>query len=245
MPDGVRTALVNYVRICYPLEITVSGNGSVPSASSSDFDECANGYYAAGEIISLSGADPDNGWEINSWTGTDDNDSTSSSNTVTMPADEHSAGVIYNEIDTPPPPPTPTPDPYPEPEPEPICSVTVSLYSTGEFKASWEIKNTGDQDLRLDWLSALFPYFPNEYGNLVGVAFEDPIWAGSVSSPATIETWNEGVESDRYLSVGQTKLLAFTFEKKGRGYEPHQLNVELPSIDDNECKAVETWESGD
>jgi hypothetical protein len=221
---------------CYELTVGHTGQGSDPTidpSSSDEEDDCGYHEYIAGETINLSGANPASGWEVSGWSGTDNNSSTSSSNTVTMPASDHHAIVDYDEI---PPEPTPTPDP--------ICRVTVSLYSTGDFKASWEIENIGDQELRLDWLTAQFPYFPNEYGNLVGVAFEDPIWSGSISSPATINSWNEGIEADRYLNVGETKLLAFTFEKKGKGYQPNQLHVQLPSVDGG-CTASETWESGD
>ena len=41
-------------------------------------------------------ADP--GWQIDSWTGTSNNSSTASTNTLTMPASAHSASVIYEEI---------------------------------------------------------------------------------------------------------------------------------------------------
>jgi hypothetical protein len=235
MPASAHAASVVYEEIppdCYALTVGHTGQGENPViASPNNSDDCEFHEYIAGETINLSGANPASGWEISGWSGTDNNGSNNSNNTVTMPASDHHASVDYDEIP-------------PEPTPDPICRVTVSLYSTGDFKASWEIENIGDQDLRLDWLSALFPYFPNEYGNLVGIAFEDPVWSGSISSPATIDSWNEGVEADRYLNVGETKLLAFTFEKKGKGYQPNYLDVQLPSIDGG-CTASETWDSGD
>jgi hypothetical protein len=48
----------------------------------------------AEESISLS-ASPDSGWRVDSWTGTDDDTSTASTNTVTMPASAHAASVNY------------------------------------------------------------------------------------------------------------------------------------------------------
>jgi hypothetical protein len=49
----------------------------------------------AGEVISLSGAVPDSGWEISGWSGTDNDASTASTNSLTMPASAHTASVIY------------------------------------------------------------------------------------------------------------------------------------------------------
>jgi len=48
-----------------------------------------------GESISLSGATPDPGWHITGWTGTANDASTAASNSLTMPASTHTAGVTY------------------------------------------------------------------------------------------------------------------------------------------------------
>ena len=57
---------------------------------------CAtDGQYVASESIALSGATPDTGWRIGSWTGAADNSSTASTNSLTMPASAHTASVIY------------------------------------------------------------------------------------------------------------------------------------------------------
>ncbi len=47
--------------------------------------------------MNLSGAAPDLGWQIGSWTGTTNNASTAATNTVTMPAANHAAGVNYTQ----------------------------------------------------------------------------------------------------------------------------------------------------
>ena len=80
---------------CYALTLTHTGNGSNPTASPTNSTGCAAGQYVSGATINLSGALADSGWHIASWTGTTNNSSTASTNTVTMPASAHSASVIY------------------------------------------------------------------------------------------------------------------------------------------------------
>ncbi|MEJ5200980.1 MAG: DNRLRE domain-containing protein [Anaerolineales bacterium] len=79
---------------CYTLTLSHTGNGSDPTASPVKSAACStNGQYVAGEVITLS-AVPDPGWQIASWTGT----SAPSSNTLTMPASNHTASVTYSQI---------------------------------------------------------------------------------------------------------------------------------------------------
>ena len=52
----------------------------------------------SGEEIQLSGAVPDAGWHIGSWTGTDDGSKTADTNSLTMPASARSASVSHVEI---------------------------------------------------------------------------------------------------------------------------------------------------
>ncbi|NJN44505.1 MAG: S-layer homology domain-containing protein [Anaerolineae bacterium] len=86
---------VYHLPICYPLTISHSGQGNDPSASPTKSTGCFEGEYVQGENISLTGATADAGWKISGWTGTNNNSSTSGSNTVTMPASEHSTSVVY------------------------------------------------------------------------------------------------------------------------------------------------------
>jgi len=53
------------------------------------------GTYLAGANISVSGAVPALGFQIGSWTGTNNNASTAATNTVTMPNNNHSVTVNY------------------------------------------------------------------------------------------------------------------------------------------------------
>jgi hypothetical protein len=98
MPASAHAASVIYSEIpptCYALTMSHTGNGSDPVALPANSSGCSAGTYVAGENISLSGAVPDSGWQISGWTGTDLDTSTESTNTVTMPASAHAAGVIY------------------------------------------------------------------------------------------------------------------------------------------------------
>jgi uncharacterized repeat protein (TIGR02543 family) len=82
---------------CYALTLNHTGQGSNPVASPANSIGCPAGQYVAGASINLSGATPDTGWQISSWTGTNNNTSTASTNTATMPASAHSASVNYTQ----------------------------------------------------------------------------------------------------------------------------------------------------
>lgn len=81
---------------CYSLSLNSDGNGGIPTADPANSTNCAAGEYVEGETIDLT-ALPDTGWEVSAWNGTDDDGSTDLTNTVTMPAENHSAGVTYVE----------------------------------------------------------------------------------------------------------------------------------------------------
>jgi lysophospholipase L1-like esterase len=101
MPASAHAAGVNYTEIpptCYALTLGHTGQGSAPVAAPTHSVGCAEGEYLAGEYIELSGAVPEAGWQIDSWTGTADDTSMASSNAMTMPAGAHAAGVNYTEI---------------------------------------------------------------------------------------------------------------------------------------------------
>jgi hypothetical protein len=95
MPSGAHTASVTYTATCYALTLSHTGQGSNPVASPANSASCSAGQYVMGETINLSGAVPTNGWAITSWTGTDNDAGTASTNTVTMPASARTASVNY------------------------------------------------------------------------------------------------------------------------------------------------------
>ncbi|WP_162844817.1 tandem-95 repeat protein, partial [Pelolinea submarina] len=84
--------------VCYALTLSHSGEGSDFLAEPAFSEGCVEGAYVQGEVISLSGALPDENWEISGWTGTEDDTSTADSNTLIMPAEERAVSVVYSEI---------------------------------------------------------------------------------------------------------------------------------------------------
>jgi len=121
MPAQARAVNVAYAEIppvtpvCYALTLGHSGQGSDPIASPAQSAGCPAGEYIEGASIALSGATPSSGWRISGWTGTSHNGSTAATNSLTMPAGNHAASVVYTEI-----PPVP-----------PVC-YALTLDHTGE-----------------------------------------------------------------------------------------------------------------
>jgi len=100
MPDGPHTVDLDYTNTsvdCYPLSLGITGastgTGGVPTADPSALC-AAPGEYADGETFNVY-ASPDEGNEVATWFGTNDNGSRSNTNTVTMPAAGHSVEVLY------------------------------------------------------------------------------------------------------------------------------------------------------
>jgi subtilisin family serine protease len=92
-PDGVH--LVIDKEACHALTRTrAAGSGSLPIPSPSSSPGCAPGEYHAGEVVQLA-ATPATGWAVESWSGTDDDGSTASLNSVTMPAGPRAVSVSY------------------------------------------------------------------------------------------------------------------------------------------------------
>ena len=99
MPAADHAASVIYARVptCYTLARTHTGEGSDPTAAPPNSPGCAAGKYIAGQAITLTAA-PASGWRVSSWAGTTNNASTELTNTVTMPAADHTASVAYVRI---------------------------------------------------------------------------------------------------------------------------------------------------
>lgn len=82
---------------CYTLTRTHSGSGTDPVASPANSPGCASGKYVAGAVIGLT-ASPASGWTVAGWSGTSNDSSTSTSNSVTMPAAAHTVSVAYATV---------------------------------------------------------------------------------------------------------------------------------------------------
>jgi len=79
---------------CYTLTGTHSGSGADPVPSPASSTGCSAGQYSAGQVIQLT-AGPAAGWSVGSWTGTSNNSSTSLTNSLSMPAGNHTVGAQY------------------------------------------------------------------------------------------------------------------------------------------------------
>lgn len=82
---------------CYQLTLSHTGEGTDPVATPTHSMICPTGEFIAGEEITFSGAAPAEHYQIGGWTGTDNDSSTDTTNTLTMPAANHSVSVNYEE----------------------------------------------------------------------------------------------------------------------------------------------------
>lgn len=81
---------------CYPLTLSHAGSGADPVASPTASAGCPAGEYLDGEGIGLT-ASAASGWAVDGWSGTDDDGSRATTNSLTMPAAAHAADVTYVE----------------------------------------------------------------------------------------------------------------------------------------------------
>lgn len=95
--DGYDILVAEAPPVCYQLSLGFTGNGDMPVTSPLNSPNCDVGRYVSGEVVSLT-ANPAASWLVGSWTGTDNDASTSSSNTVTMPETDTAVTVNYVEI---------------------------------------------------------------------------------------------------------------------------------------------------
>lgn len=79
---------------CHPLTRSRTGEGGFPLATPPSSPGCPAGQFLAGEVVQLN-AVPATGWGLASWSGTDNDASTSLSNSVTMTAGGRSVSVTY------------------------------------------------------------------------------------------------------------------------------------------------------
>ena len=158
MPPNNHTVTVYYSAIpptCYTLTPSHSGGGGNPSFNPSSSTGCASGRYVANEYVTLT-ASPSPGYHVSGWSGTNDDSSTSNSNAVWMPANDHTVSVNYSVI-----PPTCYPlvrnhsgqgsDPSPSPAQSAGCA--ANYYAPGEYvsltatpDAGWHVTHWSGTD---------------------------------------------------------------------------------------------------
>jgi hypothetical protein len=79
---------------CHPLTLLHSGSGSDPVAQPANSPDCPAGHYASGSEISLSAAAA-SGWQVDAWSGSNDDSSKATQNSLTMPAAQRTVNVAY------------------------------------------------------------------------------------------------------------------------------------------------------
>ena len=100
---NANSVTANFDKACHPLSLTHDPleGGSDPQASPSSSAGCNLNEYRFDENISLQNANPISGWRVDSWIGTENDSSTSSSNTLIFPklpaaaGSEHRVTVNY------------------------------------------------------------------------------------------------------------------------------------------------------
>ena len=95
--NAVSVTYENIPPVCYNLSRSHSGSGSDPAADPANSTGCATGQYTAGQAITLTAA-PTAGWRVKNWSGTANDGSTATTNTLTMPAAGHAVSVTYELV---------------------------------------------------------------------------------------------------------------------------------------------------
>ncbi len=94
LDDTATGTIVNDDPNCFRLTLSHLGAGADPAATPAADPGCPPDHYRPGTLVELLAlADP--AWKVASWTGTSDDASESSYNTLTMPANDHPASVTY------------------------------------------------------------------------------------------------------------------------------------------------------
>lgn len=93
--NGNRSVTANLGQACYPLTLTHTGNGADPTAVPAKSPICGSaGEYVLGQLITVTAA-PAADSQVEDWEGTTLNSSTSTVNTLLMPASAHVVTVNY------------------------------------------------------------------------------------------------------------------------------------------------------
>lgn len=91
------TTPTDVLNACFSLTISHLGLGVDPTSSPGKSVGCPTGLYAPGETINLL-ATPAAGWRVAGWSGTSNDASTASTNTLIMPTADMTVSVYYEEI---------------------------------------------------------------------------------------------------------------------------------------------------
>ncbi len=80
--------------VCFTVATAHTGEGLDPTVSPASSSGCNLSEYLGGATLTFT-ANPATGWSVGGWVGTDNDASTSTTNTVSMPGDHHTVTVNY------------------------------------------------------------------------------------------------------------------------------------------------------
>ncbi len=98
MPDAAHEVTVHYDQVCFSMDLERKGQGTIPRTSPKNSPGCLNGSYLEGVTVALSDANPSAGWSVARWFGTENDNSTASTNSVVTPAENFRVGVLYERV---------------------------------------------------------------------------------------------------------------------------------------------------
>jgi hypothetical protein len=126
---------------CSSLTLVHTGSGSNPTASPSNSPGCSSGQYTGGASIQVT-ASPSSGWSVGSWSGTINNGSTSTINSVNMPTSNLTVTVNY--VQAPPAPPILLVDDD-DNNPDVRSFYTAALNALGRPYVVWDTANSDNE----------------------------------------------------------------------------------------------------
>ncbi len=183
---------------CYPLTLTHTGTGSNPVASPASSISCPAGQYMPGKSISLSGAVPGAGYEIGSWSGTNNDGSTAATNILTMPNAAQAVAVNYIQSK---------------------YSLTVNVAGSGSVtKNPDQATYTYDQSVTLTAVPAVGYLFSGWSGDASGAT--NPLsltMNGNKTVTATFVVDNTPIFKDSFGSTGSCRTGAWVPGVSGTG----------------------------
>ncbi len=174
---------------CYSLTSQHTGSGSDPSASPANSSGCSSGQYTAGASIQVT-ASPSSGWNVGSWSGTNNNASTSTVNTVTMPATNQTVMVNYVQSGSP----SILLVDDDDNDPDVRSYYTAALDGLGKSYQVWDTVNSD-----------------NEPGNVALQAYQTVIWFTGASYSAVTGPGASGeADLSSFLSGGNGRCLVLS-----------------------------------
>jgi hypothetical protein len=251
MPAASRTVSVAYSQVpasCYVLTRTHTGQGADPTANPASSSGCNSGQYVAGENISLSSS-PSSGWSVTGWSGTNNDSSTSTTNSVTMPAANRTISVTYSSVQSPPPTVV-----HVTPSSGPVSGATPVVISGTNFAAGATVTFGGiaATNVSVNNSTTITCTTPAHAAGFVNVAVTNPdAQSGLLGNAfnytsATVAVYDESRFAPRCISVGSVCDSGTLLDGRGAiGPESHASNTIGQSCPDGNSGAYHGDESID